>query len=181
MLPKDEGGLGLINVDVKSKCILANTFLKAFLNPEQITFMMDYYIGIRVGQLLNRTIYVNNVSFVGTEYYNQIVVTLRKCIHAPKFPYIDSKMMYSYIKPEEKPKIENQYDNNIFKWPSMWKNIAFRFIQVQEREFIFKYMHDILPTKKRLATIQIGQNSSKCNFCDLEETNIHFTYECNYY
>ena len=54
MLPKDKGGLGLINVDVKSKCILANTFLKAFNNPDQITFMMDYYNSIRIGQFFNR-------------------------------------------------------------------------------------------------------------------------------
>ena len=181
MLPKDKGGLGLINIDIKSKCILANTFMKAFVNPEQITFMMEYYNTIRIGQLFNNPMCINNVSFTGTAYYNQIVETVRKCLHVPKFPYINSKMMYFHLLPIEKPKIEYMYDNSLFKWSSIWKNIAFKYIHVKERELLFKYIHEILPTKKRLAMIPGSNNSSKCSFCDLEESNIHFTYQCTYY
>ena len=97
------------------------------------------------------------------------------------FPHMDLKTMYSYIAPAEKPKIESLYDNNIFKWSSIWRNIAFRYIQVKEREFVYKYMHEILPTKKRLATLRIGNSSSKCTFYDSEESNMHFTYQCIYY
>ena len=143
--------------------------------------MMDYYNIIRIGQLFSRPLYLKNVSYTGTAYYNQIVDTIRKCVHVPNFPNINSKNMYMYLMPIEKPKIEEMYDSSLFKWKSMWKNITFKYIQVNERELIFKYMHEILPTMKRLRIIQMGHMSSDCKFCGAEESNIHFTYQCSYY
>ena len=52
------------------------------------------------------------------------------------------------------------------------------FIQVNEREMLFKYMHEILPTRKRMSSI--GQGSSKCKFYGAEESNIHFAYQCTF-
>ena len=51
--------------------------MKAFNNPDQIMFMMDYYNIIKIGRH-------------STIYYNQIVGTIRKCVYCPKFPHIDS-------------------------------------------------------------------------------------------
>ena len=155
-LPKEKGGLGVINIAFKAKSILVNTFMKAFVNPDQITFMMDYYNIIRIGQLFNKPMNMHNVAYNGTVYYNQIVETIRKCVHCPKFPHIDSKTIYTHLVPIKKPRIEYLYDNSIFKWKSIWKNIAFKFIQVNKREIVFKYMHEILPTRKRMSIIEQG-------------------------
>ena len=120
-----------------------------------------------------------NTAYTGTAYYNQMVDTIRKCVHCPKFPSIDAKTMYMHILPVEKPRIESVYDNSLFKWKLIWNNIAFKFIQVNEREILFKYMYEILPTRKRMSII--GQGSSECKFCGAEESNIHFTYQCTFY
>ena len=177
--PRERGGLGVINIDIKAKCILASTFIKAFNNSSQIKFMMEYYTIIRIGQLFDKPVNLPNVSYNGSVYYNQIVDTVRKCIRCPKFPYINSKMIYEHLLPIEKPRIESTYDNSLFRWKSIWKNISFKFIQVNERELVFKYMHEILPTRKRMSNI--GQGSPECKFCNMEESNIHVSYQCSYY
>ena len=153
--------------------------MKVFNNIHKITFMMDYYNIIRIGRHFNKSMNLTNVSYTGTIYYNQIVDTIRKCLHCPKFPHINSKTIYMHILPKEKPRIESIYDDSLFKWESIWKNIAFKFIQVNEREFVFKYMHEILPTRKRMASI--GQGSPECSFCGAEESNLHFAYQCTLY
>ena len=88
-------------------------------------------------------------------------------------------MIYEHLLPIEKPRIESIYDNSLFRWKSIWKNISFKFIQVNERELVFKYMHEILPTRKRMSNI--GQGSPECKFCNMEESNIHVSYQCSYY
>ena len=180
-LPREKGGLGLNNVVIKAKCILSNTFLKAYNSPYTIKFMMYYYNIIRTGPLFNSSVHLNKVHYVGTQYYIQIIETIVKCLHIPKFPDINSKTMYLYLMPKDKPKIEEMYDSSIFRWSSMWKCISFKYIHVKEREIIFKYMHEILPTRKRLGMISQGEVTSECKFCGAEESNIHFTYQCIYY
>ena len=99
---------------------------------------------------------MHNVTYNGIVYYNQIVKTIRKCVHCPKFPHIDSKTIYTHLVPIKKPRIEYLYDKSIFKWKSIWKNIAFKFIQVNKREIVFKYMHEILPTRKIMSITEQG-------------------------
>ena len=97
MLPKDKGGLGLINVDIKSKCILANTFIKAFVNPEQISFMMEYYNNIRIWQLFNKPLYINNVSFTGTTYQSKQRKQCVYCNIPQKIGSVGRKIFFSYF------------------------------------------------------------------------------------
>ena len=65
-------------------------------------------------------------------------------------------MIYEQLLPIEKPRIESIYDNSLFRWKSIWKNISLKFIQINERELVFKYMHEILPTRKRMSNIGQG-------------------------
>ena len=48
---------------------------------------------------------------------------------------------------------------------------------INEREILYKYLHEILPTKKKLKDIR-SDTSSKCDNCTQEESNIHFVYQC---
>ena len=51
--------------------------MKAFNNPDQITFMMDYYNIVRIWHHFNKPMNLANVAYTGTVYYNQIVDTIR--------------------------------------------------------------------------------------------------------
>ena len=71
------------------------------------------------------------------------------------------------------------YGSSIFQWKSIWRNLSFKYIQINERQFLFKYLHEIIPTGKRMSTI--GQGSPDCKYCGMEESNIHFVYQCMVY
>ena len=71
--------------------------------------MMEYYNIIRIGQLFNKQINLHNVAYTGTDYYNQIVETIRKSVHYPKFPHINSKTIHTHLLPIEKTRIEYIY------------------------------------------------------------------------
>ena len=84
-----------------------------------------------------------------------------------------------HLLPIEKPRIESLYDSSIFQWKSIWKKLSFKFIHINERLFLFKYLHEIVPTGKRMSII--GQGSPECKYCGMEESNIHFVYQCIVY
>ena len=77
--------------------------------------------------------------------------------------------------PKNSTNIENLY--GLYSWPSIWKNLSSVYVLLNEREIMYKYLHEILPTKKRLKETRIIE-SSKCDHCTQEESNMHFVYQC---
>ena len=87
-------------------------------------------------------------------------------------------LIYENIIPKHKPTIESHY--GLYNWISIWKNVPSVFIMLNERETIYKYLHEILPTKKRLKDIR-RIASSTCDYCTHKESNIHVVYQCESY
>ena len=77
--------------------------------------------------------------------------------------------------PKCSPMIETYY--GLYNWASIWKNLSSVYILVNEREILYKYLHEILPTKNRLKEIH-SLASSICDNCTHEESNTHFVYQC---
>ena len=77
-LAKCEGGLGILDIYHKSRGILVSSFLKAYLNEDGIHYLLDYYNYIRTQQLLNRTSEPMQVSYIGTEYYREIITIVQR-------------------------------------------------------------------------------------------------------
>ena len=57
------------------------------------------------------------------------------------------------------------------------KNISSEYVLLNEREILYKYLHEILPTRKILKDICVLE-SSMCDHCTQEESNTHFVYQC---
>ena len=57
------------------------------------------------------------------------------------------------------------------------ENVNFRHINVNDRPIVFKYVHEILPNNKMLYQWRI-RNNPQCEFCDVEDSNIHRFYYC---
>ena len=108
-LPKHQGGLGLIDIYYKSQSILASSFIKYYNNENGIKCLMDYYNNIRCAQLLNISSNPQHVSYIGTDYYKEIISIIRKCIHVRGFPHLSAKMIYEKIMPKNSTNIENMY------------------------------------------------------------------------
>ena len=65
-----------------------------------------------------------------------------------KLYHINLKTIFTHLLTTKKPKIEQMQDSNLFKWDSIWKNMAFKSIKIKERETLYKHMDEILPTRK---------------------------------
>ena len=171
---KDEGGIGLLNIHIKAKSILASTTIKMFLNSDE-TSIIKYYLALRVNNIFGLNVLPTNVSYITTTYYEYAIDVIKLCIQNKDFPNINSKKIYMMLMPEIKPKVENDYP--LYDWNNIWKNVNFRHINVNDRPIVFKYVHEILPNNKMLYQWRI-RNNPQCEFCDVEDSNIHRFYYC---
>ena len=174
-MAKNEGGLGILDILYKSQSILVKSFTKLFLNDSSITFMADFYNFIRIGQLFNKPDDPGNVSYTGTIYYQQIIEIIQKCIHVKGFPRLNANEIYHNILPKTRPTIE--VNHPVHQWKNIWTNLSTKIILPKERDTLFKFLHNVLPTKVRLKQMKRIQ-CSKCEYCGREETNTHFEYHC---
>ena len=77
-LDKEEGGLGVIDIYYKSLSILVSSFIKLYNSENGVKCLVDYYTDIRVARLLRRTSHPAQVSYIGTDYYREIIAFVRK-------------------------------------------------------------------------------------------------------
>ena len=80
-------------------------------------------------------------------------------------------MMYNITQPE----IETMYPN--YDWTQIWKNVAFKPINIYDRNIMFKYIHEILTNSKKLYSMGL-KTSPLCNKCGVEESNVHLVLYC---
>ena len=100
-LPKHEGGLGIIDIFYKSQSILASSFIKCYSNENGVNWLIDYYNNIRCAQLLRIPSNPQQVSYIGTEYYSEIIPVIRKCTQVPGFPHLSAKCIYEKLMPKK--------------------------------------------------------------------------------
>ena len=171
---KLNGGLGLVNISQKCKCILASTVMKTFILSEK-NDIIRYYMMRKVGYIFNITIVPNKVSKGNTPYYEFTIDLIKKCKDHKRFPNLKPKDIYEILVPQCQPNIEMLYPN--YNWNDIWRNLNFKYMYVTDRNIMFKYLHEILPTNKRLNQIRI-RDSPLCEFCNVEDSNIHRFYYC---
>ena len=171
---KQQGGIGLINICYKAKSIFVGTIIKMFQKYGENT-LLKYYMAIRINTLFSIRELPNIVSYINTPYYEYAVDTIRKCFHHKDFPNVNSKVIYNMILPNVKARVELLYP--LYDWANIWTFLAFRFISVYDRPIIFKYIHEIIPTNKRLHEIRL-RNNPFCDLCNVEDSNIHRFYYC---
>ena len=71
--------------------------------------------------------------------------------------------------------VETRYPNK--DWDNIWKILSFKYMHVNDRPIIFKYIHEIIPTNKRLHQIRC-RGDAICNNCDQVDTIRHKFYDC---
>ena len=174
-LDKTKGGLSVFNIFLKSECLFACRMIKQFLESEDQSSLVVYYNAFRVNPLVNINSLPINVSFTGTPYYETGITTIRKMLKINCFPNISSKIAYNHILSNSAPKIEERYP--LHNWECIWNNIQFKYVPVNTREILFKYIHEILPNKHRLKQIR-RSTDDLCESCNRPETNIHMVHYC---
>ena len=172
---RSDGGIGLLNISQKSKSILVNTVIKQFLLSERDD-LIRYYLANRIGNIFNIVNLPRKTAHVNAPFFEFTVDTIKKCRWHKNFPNIKSKDIYEVIVPHCKPSIECLYPN--FDWKNIWMNLNFRYMKIQDRNIMFKFMYEILPTNKRRTQIR-QRDSPLCETCNVEESNVHKFYYCS--
>ena len=173
---KDKGGLGLLNIHNKSKSIFASTVLKMFSTSNNSS-LIRYYIAEKMNKLLGiRNLNINRK--LTPPYYEYALDIIKDCTKDKDFPNVSSKKIYDMymLKSDVIPNVEIKHPR--YDWLNIWKNVSFRFMNVNDRPIIFKYVHEIIPTNKRLKQIR-ARPDSICDNCDKEDSFMHKFYECN--
>ena len=167
---KEAGGLNILNVYSKAASIFTKSFLRSFTSSKENDSLVKYYCAIRLNPWFKIRELPVNVSFVSTPYYSLVIDIVRNCKNVNNFPTITSQNIYECIKKIETPLVEEKY--SLFNWDKIWKNIASKFINSDDRNILFKYLHEILPNNLRLYNIK-KKTSPNCDTCNLEESNLH--------
>ena len=171
---KNQGGLGLLDIYHKARSIFVNTTIKNFLYAKENN-IMKYYIENKVNQIFGIQSVQNKNKNKSATYYEYAIDLIEKCKNIKDFPKIKSKMIYEKLKPDIKATIEINYPN--YDWNEIWKNVNFRFLNINDRPIIYKYCHGIITTNKRLHQFRI-RNDSLCEHCQIEDSIIHRFYHC---
>ena len=171
---KYNGGLGVLNVAHKAQSILVSTFLKHFLSSEENDSILKHYCSLRLNPIFNIRELPSNVSFMCPKYLDNLVQSTRKLIHIPKFPNINSQAIYSTFLPKVQSPENHAITTN---WKRSWKNMNFVYMDIREREIMFKFLHNIITTKKRLHQIKHAE-SPLCETCHVHEDTKHMFAEC---
>ena len=177
LLPKLEGGLGMLSILHKSKAILFNTFNKIYVNKCCGFEIMYFYCKIKASFLMESEKNYRDCTIFTTPYYSEIIDTLRKVYCLKNYPTVSVKEVYSVVMDCEdyKPKIESLYP--LFNWSQIWKYVNNKYIDKKSREIVYRYIHEILNTNDRLHMMKI-LNENKCLFCGSIENNMHMFYFC---
>ena len=170
-LPKKEGGLGVHNIIEKANSLLSSSCLKEVLNGVGLS---RYYCAIRLSYMVDSG-HLDEVCYCPPEHYSIAIDCIRKVYNHKKFPLIKSNDIYKILLPNGKPSVEINYPLN--DWVKIWENVNNILIGVEERNFIYRYIHETLATNQRLYMLKIRDNES-CERCGDPENAFHIFYFC---
>ena len=108
-------------------------------------------------------------------YYEYAISNFKTIQNMPNFPILSTKEIYQEIRRKGIPRVENKHQMK--KWKDIWKNLRFKYIPIMDRNIMYKFIHEILPTNEKLYQMRI-RDSPNCNYCQTEETNIHKFQNC---
>ena len=185
------GGLGLLNVKIRSLALLIKTFMETAANP---LFRHNlYHEALYRYHILGETTLTNpgyppyyDKSFFDIikqvrekSSLNVAVLSIRQWYHAL---LEDQLLMLNDDPPTPAPcKAETLYPSN--NWDQAWANARMKGLDSCQTSFLFKLMHNILPTRSRLHRMRIeGNLTNCCGLCDLieeEEDLIHAFFVCS--
>ena len=157
--PKCRGGLGLVNCEIKSKALLANSFLKSYCNEDNQNSLMIYFCFLKMNTVIPKLFSIHNASLISPVYYQEIMKICDKFLNVPTFPILESKKVYMTMLKSEKSVVENLYP--LSNWKNIWANFCGLKIDPFDKDIIFKHLHVKLATNSKLAMMDLI-NSNTC-------------------
>lgn len=176
---RKQGGLNLINVNYKTKALLAKTILEEIFDKDNNCnnkIILTYWIGIKM-----RNIILINPNEPHCESTPKFLINIVQDIQ-----YLNTKLalnsntntkeLYKTLVQNvtKEPKIVTKNPNTNFK--QSFTAITKPFLSEHLKEHLFQQIHNILPTKDRLLKCRRPVNPN-CDNCEKNETLFHL-FEC---
>lgn len=161
-LPVYKGGLGLVDIESKSKALFVKNIL---FSPKNNRLNNDTFM---LNQHNNRHLTRNMKEWI----------TLANEIKS-NASLDTSKKIYDFIIEGLNISCKTQEDLPQLPWDSLLNNLNSNFITSRGKTIIFCLMKDIVPYKKKMFVNNIrGTSSSNCGVCNNEETLRHIIKQC---
>ena len=77
-----------------------------------------------------------NVAYITAPFYLPVIDNVRVCSKIKNFPSITSQNIYEVIRTTAQPIVENKY--SLFTREKIWGNVAFKYINSDDRSVVFK-------------------------------------------
>ena len=136
---------------------------------------MWYYCDLRLSAVFPKNI--SNVCYTMPPYYMYTIDLCNKVMNSRDFPNIPGREIYWALSQKCTPEIESTYP--LYKWECIWKNLNNRYIDKYDRVISYKFIYNVLPTRKKLKQMNTSEiNSDLCIICNEPETTIHLVYFC---
>ena len=183
---KENGGLNLTHV--KSKCLatLIKSFIETASNPKYIKSYYHY-------ALLAWNVYEDysipdpgKNPYFNTEFYNKIKEAILKEKNISK---MTCKEWYSFILQSELEETGPNGENRLIPcrvelklelhdWSQSWRLARLKGLSSQCLSFLWKLLHELLPTKERQNRILRNGNGANCAICGETDNIIHALATC---
>lgn len=174
ILPREEGGLGLVNIEQKNQALLLKTVLDDIYSKKVTSNceIMMYWIGLRIRKIKKlepNKPHSENLPIFLKDIPNFII---KLSEHLDFNSDIKTKVIYKFLITEHtnKPKIVSKNPNTNFN--NTFKATNKPFLNEFLKEHLFQQIHNILPTKDRLIKCR-REVTPECNECSQNENLIH--------
>ena len=188
--PTEKGGLGLHHLYSKSMATLITTFLQTaastrFLPSLYHTWLYRYHVLEEEG--------LPDPGY--TPYYNHEFFSIIRKVHKESTlnpALMTIKMWYNYLLEEtvttrpvddegRREQVPCRVEERLptAPWPEAYRLLRLKGISVQHKSFLYKLVHELLPSKERVS--RILQNASPlCSLCQqgVTETYLHIFFHC---
>jgi exonuclease III len=161
-LKPENGGLGLINLEIKVKSLFLKSNL--FLKEENfIIIKRDYFYMERNSIETTRNI---------LDYFSSAEIIIQRSLKTTREIYWFLMDQHPFI-----PRVETAYPAVDFK--RIWYNISRNFIPTDWKVATYLIINDVVPNAARINAHRISQNSIFCNECGFLDNNVHRVKLCH--
>ncbi len=176
------GGIGLVNVQVKLKALLVMHLIK-FINGTDAKwqFFTRYWLGLylrKYNPACDSNMGPHASPLYIPKFYKVALDALTLFLSAKpniNLKKVTTKMVYDTLLKQEVPKIVSKFP--FLDFGMLWKNLNSSFIESCHRDTSFRVLHNVLPIGQHLYYHGISK-IIKCYFCTGREMFPHLFHSC---
>lgn len=164
-LPVNQGGLGLINIDLKTKALFIKTQYRSVLDDDR-----QFYYKSSLNFLFDRVPYATPAQFKG-------ITSAITDIDVDDLQNVTAKKLYSNMlkKMQIKPKIESKYSQ--LNWKKIWTCLTNQSIPSLWKSAVYKAINDVYTTGDKAKRHGLAV-SGRCLRCDGDDSLMHRLKHC---